>query len=70
MPSTVIAYVRYDEMKQDLYIRFLSGDLYKYKNVPPEVYDDLRSAPSKGTFLNKMIKGNYEYQKVENDRQH
>ena len=68
MPSSVIAHIRYDELNRDLYIRFVSGDLYKYKKVPVEVYNHLMKATSKGTFLNKSIKKNYDYQKIENDK--
>ena len=65
MPSTVIAHIRYDSLKKDLYIHFISGVLYRYKDVPAEVYEQLIKASSKGTFLNKFIKGNYDYQKVD-----
>lgn len=68
MPSSVIAYIRYDQPKQDLYIRFVSGDLYRYKKVPAEVYEHLLKASSKGTFLNKSIKGNYDFQKMNDDK--
>jgi len=68
MPSTVIADIRYDQLNGDLYLRFVSGDLYKYKNVPAEVYEQLMKATSKGTFLNKSIKRNFDYQKIVNDK--
>ena len=68
MPSSVIAHIRYDELNHELYIRFVSGDLYKYKKVPVDVYDRLMKATSKGTFLNKLIKKNYDYQKIESDK--
>ena len=64
MPSTVISYFFYDEAAQTLHIRFLSGTEYEYKNVPESVYQEMKKAISKGSFLNKYIKGIYEFSKV------
>jgi len=64
MPSTVIADMKYNEETCVLRIRFLSGLVYEYQKVPPEVYKEMRKAFSKGTFLNQHIKGNYAFKKV------
>ena len=37
------------------------GTIYVYHGVPSEVYENLMSAPSKGSFLNREIKGIYEF---------
>jgi hypothetical protein len=63
MPSTVIAHARYDADKQILTVVFVSGLVYKYLKVPQNVYDAFRSSGSKGAYLNKFIKGHYEYEK-------
>lgn len=63
MPSTVIASIKYDPGKEILRVIFRSGSIYDYKNVPESVYNAMRTAPSKGTFLNTQIKGNYNYEK-------
>ena len=47
----------------DLYVEYPSG-IYKYKNVPEELYNKLMAAESLGTFMNTFIKGNYEYSKL------
>ena len=67
MPSTVIASYNYDEVKQILRIKFISGLVYEYKNVPSEVYIEMKKTTSKGSFLNKHIKNNYEFVKVEEE---
>jgi hypothetical protein len=64
MPSSVISYFFYDRGSQTLHVRFLSGTEYEYKNVPEWVYEEMRKAISKGSFLNKYIKGMYEFSKV------
>jgi len=42
-----------------LYIKFNSGGLYQYPNVPASVYSDLMSASSKGSYFHAFIKNQY-----------
>ena len=63
MPSTVIANMKYDPETERLTIVFISGLIYDYKNVPVTVYEELKNSRSKGIFLNKHIKGQYDYEK-------
>ena len=62
--SSNIEAIGYEAGAQELQVRFLSGDTYVYHGVPEEVYDELMAAPSKGSYLNRMIKGSYEYSKM------
>lgn len=64
MPSSVVAKMIYNEEKHTLRIVYVSGMVYDYKNVPWEVYEAMKTSGSKGTYLNKHIKGNYEFEKV------
>jgi hypothetical protein len=64
MPSTVIAGFNYDPGSRVLSVTFISGIVYKYLNVPEEIYRALRSSFSKGTFLNQKIKGKYPFERV------
>ena len=64
MPSTVIASFKYDSDNHILQIRFVSGILYNYKNVPEELYDAMKKAFSKGIFFNEHIKDKFEFEKV------
>lgn len=62
MPSSVIAGMRYDAGARVLTLVFRSGPgreagRYRYFEVPPEVWEAFRAAPSKGTFLNEVFKG-------------
>lgn len=47
-----------------LYIRFKSGFLYVYYNVPVEVYNALMHATSKGKFFHANIKNIYQYKRI------
>lgn len=53
-----------DSNPRELQVRFLNGSTYSYSDVPQEIYEELLNAPSKGSFLNRMIKGVYSYQKI------
>ena len=64
MPSSVVANMKYNEPAATLRITYTSGSVYDYKGVPPDVFEEMKAAGSKGTFLNYRIKGKYRYKKV------
>jgi hypothetical protein len=64
MPSSVVAHFSYIPETGVLRVRYTSGVVYDYLKVPPEVYDSMKAAFSKGTYLNKYIKGRFAYRKV------
>lgn len=59
--SSNIARLAYDESSQVLKVEFKNGSLYDYFDVPSNVFDGLRNAPSKGQYLAQQIKGVYRY---------
>ena len=65
MPSTVIAHFEYDREKALLTIRFTTGVVYQYLDVPEDVYVAFRQYREKGVYLNKFIKGKYAYKKMD-----
>ncbi|HEY4326094.1 MAG TPA: KTSC domain-containing protein [Mucilaginibacter sp.] len=64
MPSSVVAAMKYNADTSILRIIYVSGDIYDYKNVPEKVYEEMRAYTSKGTYLNKKIKGNFDFEKI------
>ena len=66
MPSSVVAEIKYDKLSHTLRISYVSGMMYDYKGVPEQVYTAMKTALSKGMFLNKYIKGKYEFEKIRN----
>jgi len=64
MPSSVVAAIRYNPKTSTLRIIYVSGDVYDYKDVPEKVYEEMKAATSKGTYLNKKIKTRFEFEKV------
>jgi len=59
--SSNIEAIGYANDTQKLHVKFLSGTTYVYSSVPSEVYESLMAAPSKGSFLNREIKGVYSF---------
>lgn len=64
MPSTVVASMHYDAAAHALTVVFVSGNVYKYLDVPQKVYEAMKTSGSKGIYLNKHIKGNYPFEKI------
>jgi hypothetical protein len=60
--SSNVDAVAYEQ--DNVFVKFKNGSTYKYKSVPKPVYDNLLTAPSVGQFLNKEIKGIYEFERV------
>ena len=57
--SSSVASVGYDPRSQTLEIEFHSGSVYDYEEVPPEIYQGLMEAPSKGRYFANEIRGQY-----------
>lgn len=64
MPSAVIAAYHYDAGTGTLEIRYHSGKVYHYLNVPEKVYKEMRSTMVKGIWFNQHIKGKYPFREV------
>jgi hypothetical protein len=64
MPSSVIRFFRYAPDTRELKVAFVSGRLYVYEDVPPEVAAAFRNARSKGTFFNHEIRDRYVFRDI------
>jgi len=64
MPSSVVKAIKYDAPSHTLRVVYVSGNIYDYKEVPEKIYEKMRTAPSKGEFLNTRIKGHFSFQKI------
>lgn len=64
MPSSVISSMHYFPDKSILRIRFVSGLIYDYLQVPEKTYEEMKKAFSKGTYLNQKIKNRFQFRKV------
>jgi hypothetical protein len=59
--SSNIARYGYDDANQVLHVEFKNGSVYQYFDVPQSVFEQMKTAPSKGQFLAQSIKGTYRY---------
>lgn len=57
--SNVIKSFDYDEKTQTLRVEFNNGSIYKYRDVPESVYQELKIAPSVGQYFNAQIREKY-----------
>ena len=63
--STNVEAIGYDSDTMELHVRFLkSGETYVYYNVEEWVFNELMQADSKGKYLNRNIKGRYDFSKL------
>jgi len=62
--SSNLSDVGYDKENRILYIRFHSGGLYAYYDVPEYEYHHLMSASSHGKYFSAYIKRAYIYKKI------
>jgi KTSC domain len=57
--SSAIAAVGYSKRSHVLEIEFVNGAIYRYLDVPPDVYHDLLAAKSKARFYDQNIRAKY-----------
>ena len=62
--SSNISAVGYDAESQTVYIQFMNGSAYAYKGVPEHEFENLRTAPSVGSYLNRNYKNVYPYERA------
>ena len=58
-PSSHIATFGYDKMRKELTVGFHSGKVYTYRNVPPEVFENMAKDHSAGKYFHQVVKRHY-----------
>ncbi len=64
MPSSAVADINYDRARARLTVKFVTGRIYEYVDVPSEVAASFQSAFSKGTFFNSFIRDRYDFREL------
>lgn len=62
--SSNISAVGYDTENQGVYVQFLDGSVYVYKGVTEYEFENLKTASSVGSYLNRNYKNVYPYERV------
>lgn len=60
--SSMIQAFGYDAEAQMLLVIFNSGKTYRYFQVPPDIYEGLLEADSKGSYLRDLVIDQYPYE--------
>ena len=55
----------YQDRSASLELAFRSGAIYRYRDVPEPVFQELLSAESKGRFFNQHIRNRFLYAKID-----
>ena len=63
MPSSVIRDYAYDATRRVLTITFVSGEIYDYFDVPPDVHEGLRAAGSRGRYFAAHIRNGFSFRR-------
>jgi hypothetical protein len=70
LESSVIASVAYVPAARTLYLRFHTGELYRYFDFPPQEYRNFLAAESKGQYFGNKIRGCFRYEHMAESRGH
>ena len=64
LASSTLASVLYWPNRRALEVEFHSGKIYRYLEVPPQTYNELLVAPSKGRYFNIAIRNRFTSQQI------
>jgi hypothetical protein len=62
--SSTIVRVGYDDESRILIVEFKATGIYHYFDVEQQLFEGMRSAPSRGHFLAQNVKGKYRYSRA------
>lgn len=62
--SSDLSSIGYNKDNQVLEIEFINGSIYRYFQVPLDMFTSLLNAGSHGKFFNQNIKDKYDYSKA------
>jgi hypothetical protein len=64
LDSKMLAAVAYEPEPRTLYLRFRSGQVYGYFEVPENQYQEFLQAESRGRYFLSHIRGRFRYQRI------
>jgi hypothetical protein len=68
VPSSVIQSFVYDKEERRLVVRFVSGKVYRYEEVPAAIAEGFGTAASKGTYFNDVIRDRFPFVRSRSQR--
>ncbi|HEY3456770.1 MAG TPA: KTSC domain-containing protein [Bryobacteraceae bacterium] len=64
LESRALASVAYAESERTLYLRFKSGEIYRYFRFPPEQYQEFLAADSKGQYFAAHVRDQFQCERL------
>ena len=64
LESKMLSAAAYDHSKQILYLRFNTGDVYRYFEFPAADYQVFLRAESKGRFFRSHVRDHFRYERM------
>jgi len=64
LESKLLSSAAYDAENRILYLRFRSGDVYRYFAFPPEQYQQFLDAESRGRYFLANIRNQFRYERL------
>jgi len=64
LESKMFTSVTYDPEKKILYLRFRSGEVYRYFDFPAAAYQEFLDAESRGRFFLAHIRDRFRYERM------
>lgn len=62
--SSNVEAVGYDREAREIYVRFLEGRTYIYEEADERTFEELRTADSVGSYLNRVLKPGHPYREI------
>lgn len=62
--SSNVEAIGFDKDERAIYVRFLSGGLYRYLDCDEKLYSSMLEALSMGRFVNKYLKSSKTFEKL------
>lgn len=62
--SKMLAAIAYDTERRMMYLRFTSGDVYRYFDVPAQTFAEFLAADSKGRYFLASIRDRFAYERL------
>ena len=64
LESSVFTSAAYVEFERTLYLRFKSGEIYRYFEFSPEQYQEFLAADSKGKYFAAHVRDQFPFERV------
>lgn len=62
--SSEIEWIGYEHKDRMLQVEFIEGPVYRYQEVPHNIFEEFLQAPSHGRYFESNVKGKFEHRRI------